>query len=250
VSAFPAFGSIKSFQDVKMALDRIRGWFMEATPSGNVNSGTTNVTDSHLVEYQGPTGKQIKDGGLSHSEVAAALAYIGSLGMAITYRDNVQPAEIDEANEKILHLMLRPRIDFSADIEELKDELSRLSGRPRENPTWEGRLSSLEGKTLQADTGATLTVADLGSAYVCDSGSSQTFNLPSVDSPEFGKEVSFYKIGAGTLTIDAADSDTIEDSAAGATVYCSDAGFASMTLKLVSTTEWIVKSATNTWITT
>jgi len=112
-------------------------------------------------------------------------------------------------------------------------------------------LTALDvGSAVVDNDGATLVVGDLGKTYICDSGSSQQFNLPSVDASNIGSRVTFVKIGAGTLTIDAADSDTIDDSAAGATIYCSDVGNASITLLLAAATEWIPISATNTWITT
>jgi len=98
--------------------------------------------------------------------------------------------------------------------------------------------------------GATLTTGDLGKVYVCDSGSDQNFILPSVAATNVGAWVEFVKLGAGNLTITAVDSDTIDDSSAAGTVYCSDVGNASIKLRLCAATEWIPISATNTWITT
>lgn len=126
--SFPAFGSIKSFADVKIALERIRGYFIETVPGGDVSSGTTNAHDSNLVEYQGPTGKQIKDGGIKHAEVAAALASIGELAMQQGWKDTVHPAEVDELKDALLTLLLRPNY-IDPRISELEDLVAKLLNR-------------------------------------------------------------------------------------------------------------------------
>ena len=127
---FPAFGSIKSFADVKIALDRIRGYFIEAVPGGDVRSGTTNAHDSNLVEYQGPTGKQIKDGGLKHADVAAAIALLSGPTMQQGWKDTVHPAEVDKLNDALLTLLLRPNY-VDPRVEELEDLVATLLNRSR-----------------------------------------------------------------------------------------------------------------------
>ena len=102
------------------------------------------------------------------------------------------------------------------------------------------------------DSGHALSAAvDAGKLFTCNSTSDQTFTLPSVGAGDVSIEFSFVKLGTGKLIITAADSDTIEDSGPGLTLYCEDSGFASITIKLISTTQWIIlNGATGTWITT
>jgi hypothetical protein len=59
------------------------------------------------------------------------------------------------------------------------------------------------------------------------------------------------KINKGQLILQASDNDTIEDSGPGKTIYCKDEEFAIITLKLITETQWILKTGGNgTWITT
>jgi hypothetical protein len=100
------------------------------------------------------------------------------------------------------------------------------------------------------NTGYTITLSDVGKTFTCNTGATATFNLPSVNSTHLGYEYTVVKLGSGTVIIDAADSDRIQDSGAGDTIYCSDSGIASITLKLVTSTLWIIYYANGTWITT
>lgn len=109
-----------------------------------------------------------------------------------------------------------------------------------------GMIGSVEAK----DTGYSITTSDFGKTFTCNSSSLQTFYLPSVTTSHVGYEYTIVKLGSGQVTIDAADSDYIEDSGAGATIYCNDAGIATITLKLVTETQWIIKFANGTWTTT
>ena len=66
-----------------------------------------------------------------------------------------------------------------------------------------------------------------------------------------GYEVTFIKLGAGALVIQAGASDMIEDSAAGGTIYCDDIYTASIGIKLVTSTQWMIKyGTTGVWTTT
>jgi hypothetical protein len=99
--------------------------------------------------------------------------------------------------------------------------------------------------------GATYAIqgTDLGKTFVLDSAETKTFNLPSVESGDIGTIFRFFKLGAGRLTIDAADSDVIYDSGAGDTIY-SDSSLAAISLQLISATVWGIISANGTWVTT
>lgn len=100
------------------------------------------------------------------------------------------------------------------------------------------------------NTGYTILLADNGKTFTCDSTSAQTFLLPSVDTVDIGTVFTIVKLGTGRVTIDAADSDTIEDSGAGDTIYCADEGDAVITLRLFTATGWNILFANGTWITT
>lgn len=107
------------------------------------------------------------------------------------------------------------------------------------------------GNVVEAkNTGYNILTTDDGKIFTCDSTSAQTFNLPSVSSANIGLQFTIIKLGTGQVTIDAADSDTIEDSGAGDTIYCIDETNATISLLLVSDTEWVITYANGTWITT
>lgn len=91
---------------------------------------------------------------------------------------------------------------------------------------------------------------DFGKTIIVNSSDSKTMALPSVGSSDVGAWVRVIKLGSGQVTIDAADSDLIDDSGAGDTIYCDDAGLASITLMLVSETQWAIVAAIGTWTTT
>lgn len=102
-----------------------------------------------------------------------------------------------------------------------------------------------------SSAGATLTTADFGRTYYTNSSSARTFNLPSVDSSHIGAMFTFIKLGSGNLVIDAADSDYINDSAAGGTLTGNVAGetWASVTLRLVAADKWAIVAGCGTWAT-
>ncbi len=73
---FPVIGSIRNFQDVKRALEAIRSYF-SFTDLGDLKSGG-GVKDSNIAEFQGNNGKRVKDGGISHAEVAEVIVHKGT----------------------------------------------------------------------------------------------------------------------------------------------------------------------------
>lgn len=115
--------------------------------------------------------------------------------------------------------------------------------------TW--KKSPLNTDSVESrDSGYTITLSDANKSFTCNSTIARTFYLPSVSSTEIGYEYSFVKLGTGQVTIVASDSDIIQDSGEGMSVYCSDAGIANITLQLVTSTLWIIKFANGTWVTT
>jgi len=96
----------------------------------------------------------------------------------------------------------------------------------------------------------TVLITQSGHELVMNSASDKTFTLPSVAAANVGLEYTFTNINTGRLTIDAADSDTIDDSNAGGTIYSDDNTISSITIRLVSSTHWQIVAANGTWTTT
>ena len=124
------------------------------------------------------------------------------------------------------------------------------------NTIYYGNISSgtatIAKYTVQAaDSGITLTGSDFGKTITVNSASAETIYLPSVSSTDIGAQFSFVKLGAGNLTIVAADSDIIADSTAGGTIVNDTAAqtFATMTLRLVTDTKWVLMWGDGTWTT-
>lgn len=97
-----------------------------------------------------------------------------------------------------------------------------------------------------------VTTADAGTLLIMNSSAEKTFSLPSVSASDIGCHFYFAKINSGKLIIDAADSDKIADSAAGATIYNDQSGetYAAIHLILVSETQWSIFGLDGTWTTT
>jgi hypothetical protein len=98
-----------------------------------------------------------------------------------------------------------------------------------------------------------ITTADFGKSLRMNSASAKIFTLPSVASADDGARITIMKVGAGRVTIQAADTDIIQDSSAAGTMYCDAAAetYANVTLEYIDAiTKWAIVSGTGTWITT
>jgi hypothetical protein len=98
-----------------------------------------------------------------------------------------------------------------------------------------------------------ILITDFGKSLRMNSADAEIFTLPSVDATNDGAKVTLIKIGAGNLTIQAADSDKIADSSAGGTILNSTAAqtWATITLEYCdATVTWNVIGAHGTWTTT
>lgn len=93
-------------------------------------------------------------------------------------------------------------------------------------------------------------LTDKGKTLVMDTVA-KTFNLPSVDASNVGVWFTFVKTNAGTLIIDAADTDVINDSSAGGTLYDAQTNetYATIIVELVSATQWVAHAGLGTWTT-
>jgi hypothetical protein len=112
--------------------------------------------------------------------------------------------------------------------------------------------SLIKPTTLLAGVSTNVQLTDIGRTFVATNTATTTFSLPSVDASNIGLWYTFVKNTAAQVTIDAADSDRIADSGAGDTIYDNQAGevYATITLQLVSETNWVVTGAMGTWTTT
>ena len=118
--------------------------------------------------------------------------------------------------------------------------------------TWASVKTALVKTETKTDN-YTVQTTDIGKTLVMNvATTAKTFTLPSVGSGDVGLWFTFAKINTGKLTIDAADSDKISDSGAGDTIYNDQTGevYATITLKLISETQWAVVGADGIWITT
>jgi len=118
--------------------------------------------------------------------------------------------------------------------------------------SWEGLVASGRDPITNFGTGQTLTTAQFGETITCTSASAETFYLPSVDVSHVGAWFRFVKLGPGDLTVEAADSDKIADSGVGDTIYNDEPlqTYATLTLLLVSATQWAITEGHGTWTTT
>ena len=98
-----------------------------------------------------------------------------------------------------------------------------------------------------SDTTINLALSDLGKTLLIENASDVTVNLPSVTVDNIGKWIRIHKMGAGDLTINRADSDTIEDGISVSNIVSSEI-WASISLFLATATKWKFEhSPTGTW---
>jgi len=98
-----------------------------------------------------------------------------------------------------------------------------------------------------------LTVSDFGNTFISTgTGNSAQYDLPSVTAADIGAQFTFVKLGSGKVTIHASDSAYIADSGAGGTIYNDSTmeTYASITLRLVTDTKWIIIGGDGNWMTT
>lgn len=96
----------------------------------------------------------------------------------------------------------------------------------------------------------TVSLEDRGYDLIMNSTDPKTFTSPSVGEPEIGIEYVLYNVGTGRLTLQMADSDTIDDSSAGGTIYSDTDSVSSLHIRLVTATHWQIVGANGAWVTT
>ena len=96
----------------------------------------------------------------------------------------------------------------------------------------------------------TLTVSDFGRVIRFNNGTNNVgCFLPSVGEMDIDTWVIIMRVGTGSLTIQAADSDTIEKSGPGGKLVCDEADrvCANVWLYLATETEWAIMGGTGIW---
>lgn len=121
------------------------------------------------------------------------------------------------------------------------------------NDLQDDKADDIDGITTKTDSYA-LTTADMRTdeIFIMNSASNKIFTLPSVDGNDVGIGCILVKSGAGKLTLQTSDLDTINDSSAGGTLYNALAGetWAAVIIKLITATKWIAFPLGTGWITT
>lgn len=154
---------------------------------------------------------------------------------------------------ELLFLILEPKF-YDKDIERLNKLLQSIP----ESKNYDNEIDNLHKiiasglyeveKTITIDnfeiiihtTSQVFTLADLKKIHIFNSALNLECTLPSVVANDVGKWIICAKAGAGDLTINAPDADTILDSTAGGSIECTDNTYEmpKMGLILMTETEW------------
>lgn len=98
-----------------------------------------------------------------------------------------------------------------------------------------------------------VTTADFWKSLRMEATSDKQFNLPSVDERHDGARITFIKCSSNEVAIQAADADSVADSAPGGAIYNYKVAetWAAITLEYVhSITTWCILCHYGTWVTT
>jgi hypothetical protein len=98
------------------------------------------------------------------------------------------------------------------------------------------------------DTTIALAASDLNTVLLVENASAVSVTLPSINAGNVGDWVQVHKMGAGNLTINRADADTIEG---GVRVANTDAAETWSNIKLMvgTSTEWMIDKMLGSWST-
>ncbi|OGR42047.1 MAG: hypothetical protein A2X28_03655 [Elusimicrobia bacterium GWA2_56_46] len=106
--------------------------------------------------------------------------------------------------------------------------------------------------TVQAaDSGIIITSADFGKTITINDPAAQTVTLPSVTDADIGATLTVVKLGAGNVTITAPSGVYIADSISGGSIYNNLASqtYATISLRLVTSTKWVIMWGDGCWTT-
>jgi hypothetical protein len=110
--------------------------------------------------------------------------------------------------------------------------------------------SGAKERVVAMDTGGTLNVYDSKATVTVNSSSAQTINLPTINAEDVGIEFTIVKLGSGQVTIQAPSGVYIDDSSSGGTLYNgSSETYATVTIRAVTNSKWVVIGMRGTWAT-
>ena len=136
-----------------------------------------------------------------------------------------------------------------------QDKPTVTIGDPTKKSDYDNLVDFVSGGDVQdGDAGKTLVVADFGKSIRVASGSAQIVTLPSVSASNIGGWYEIFSNGAGKVTIQCVDSDTIStwwaDSAATGKAENDANDKFLVKVKLISATEWYLQVDGDGWIIT
>jgi hypothetical protein len=111
-----------------------------------------------------------------------------------------------------------------------------------------GASSSYEFVTNTTDTTITLGTSAFNKAYLIENASDVVITLPSIGTSDIGNWIYIYKMGAGDVTINRADSDTIEDGTSVANTTAAQT-WANIKLIVATSTKWKMEAVLGSWST-
>ena len=86
MNKFGAFGQIRTFGDVRTALERIRAYLQRTSTGRFVEAaGTKNVRDGDITVYQGTSGTVITGSGIRLTDVMKAILATGGYGTVVIF---------------------------------------------------------------------------------------------------------------------------------------------------------------------
>ncbi len=98
------------------------------------------------------------------------------------------------------------------------------------------------------DTTIVLTDSDMNKALFVENASNVVITLPSIDATDIGSWIKVYKMGAGNVTINRADSDTIESDTSISNTVAAET-WANIELIVAKSTQWKIDGMVGSWVT-
>ena len=137
-----------------------------------------------------------------------------------------------------------------------KDKPTVTVGNPTKKSDFDGLVDFVSGGDVQdGDAGKTLVVADFGKSIRVANAAAKVVTLPSVSGSNIGGWFEIFSNGAGKVTIQCVDSDTIAthqvtSGATGKAENTRNAKFV-VRVKLISATEWYLATmGSDGWVIT
>lgn len=114
------------------------------------------------------------------------------------------------------------------------------------------RYVELADEDFDSNSEYQLETSDLNKVYVIDSNNDLTVLVPAGDSDQLGSKIKFKHYGTGKFSVQAAGTNTIDNSSAGGSIYHEQSGISqegSIELQLAKSTHWAVNNVLGPWFT-